>query len=80
MKEFEKDIEILEKIVQELDKGTLSLDLALSKFEQGVKLYKQCQKTLTKVEKKIKILTTELEDSTMANEADFSLITSDQNE
>ncbi|OHB98927.1 MAG: exodeoxyribonuclease VII small subunit, partial [Planctomycetes bacterium RIFCSPLOWO2_12_38_17] len=37
-------------------KGDLSLDEALSKYENGIKLYKQCVSMLEDAEKKIKIL------------------------
>lgn len=76
MKEFQSDIEKLEQIVQELEQGKLTLDLALSKFEMGVKLYKKCQKNLLQVDKKIKILTDQLQNV----EEDFTLITSEEHE
>lgn len=77
MKEFESDVKKLEKIIQDLELGSLSLDIALSKFEEGVKLYKNCHKTLSKVEKKIKILTSDLEncDNTLA---DFDITTTEK--
>ena len=46
----------LEAILEELESGDLDLDQALKKFEQGVKLSKECQKTLEDAELKIKIL------------------------
>ena len=46
----------LEAIVEELESGDLELDQALKKFEQGVKLSRECQKTLEDAELKIKIL------------------------
>ena len=46
----------LEKILEELESGDLELDQALKKFEQGVKLSRECQKTLEDAELKIKIL------------------------
>lgn len=59
---FEGDLLTLEKIVDELSSGELSLDASLKKFEEGVKMFKNCKKTLGKVEKKIKILTDELKE------------------
>ena len=38
------------------DSGELELDQALKKFEQGVKLSRECKKTLEETEMKIKIL------------------------
>ena len=46
----------LEAILEELESGELELDRALKKFEQGVKLSRECQKTLEDAELKIKIL------------------------
>ena len=49
-------MEELEKIVGELEKGDLNLDDSVSKFEEGIKISKQCNKTLEEAEKKITIL------------------------
>lgn len=54
---FEKDLEQLEKIVEELEEGGLSLDASLKKFEEGIKLSQRCEKALSSAEKKIEILT-----------------------
>ena len=53
---FENNIENLEKIVTELENGNLSLDESISKFEEGIKLSKKCNKILEDAEKKITIL------------------------
>ncbi len=55
-KNFEEQMEQLEKIVEELEKGDLSLADSVSKFEQGIKISKECNKTLEEAEKKITIL------------------------
>ena len=55
-KSFESQIENLEKIVAELENGELSLDESVSKFEEGIKISKECNKTLEEAEKKITIL------------------------
>lgn len=55
-KSFEKSIEALEKIVEELESGDLSLEASIKKFEEGVKLSKNCSKKLDETEKKISIL------------------------
>ena len=54
---FEKDLERLEQIVEALEGGGLSLDDALRRFEEGIKLARRCEKTLTDAERKIEILT-----------------------
>ena len=53
---FEKSMENLENIVTELEKGELNLDESISKFEEGIKISKQCNKILEDAEKKITIL------------------------
>lgn len=53
---FEKALEDLEKIVEKLEKGGLSLSESLSIFEKGVKLAKFLREELEKAEKKVKIL------------------------
>ncbi len=53
---FEENIEELEKIVTELEKGDLNLDDSIKKFEEGMKLSKKCNEMLEEAEKKITIL------------------------
>ena len=53
---FEKKIEALEKVVNDLEKGDMSLDESLIKFEEGMNLSKECNKMLEDAEKKITIL------------------------
>lgn len=53
---FEEQIEQLENIVKELEKGELSLENSVSKFEEGIKISKECNKMLEEAEKKITIL------------------------
>ncbi len=56
-KTFEDSIEELEKIVKKLETGDCPLDEAVKLFEQGVKISKDCHKTLNQAEQKIKLLT-----------------------
>ena len=53
---FEENMEKLEEIVTELEKGDLNLDSSISKFEEGIKISKECNKILDEAEKKITIL------------------------
>ena len=46
----------LERIVQELEGGDLSLETAIKKFEEGIKLTAFCSKKLDETEKKVSIL------------------------
>ena len=55
-KSFEEKMVDLEKIVTELEKGDLNLDDSVSKFEEGIKISKECNKILEEAEKKITIL------------------------
>ena len=55
-KNFEKALDELENIVQRLDENDLSLDEALSLFEEGIKLSRFCSQKLDSVEKKVEIL------------------------
>lgn len=53
---FEKDLEKLEQIVQELEKGDLTLEESLKQFEEGIRLARLCEKALAEAEKRIEIL------------------------
>ena len=48
--------EKLEKIVAELEKGKLSLDESLQKYEKGIKLASACAKKLNEAKRKIELL------------------------
>jgi len=61
--QFEKALEDLEKIVEAMESGELTLDQALKKYEEGVGLVRSCQSRLTETEKKIDILTRSLDGS-----------------
>ena len=54
---FEKILGELEGIVQQLEKGDLSLEQSLKQFEKGIGLARQCQNTLTQAEQKVASLT-----------------------
>ncbi|MDP2913783.1 MAG: exodeoxyribonuclease VII small subunit [Candidatus Omnitrophota bacterium] len=53
---FEEGLKKLEKIVGELEDGAISLDEALEKYEEGIRLSKQCAKRLEAAKKKVEIL------------------------
>ena len=59
---FEENLAALERIVQELESGKVSLDESLKKYEEGVKVYKNCRDLLQKAEKKITLLTDKLDE------------------
>lgn len=53
---FEEAMKKLEEIATELEKNDLDLDASVSKFEEGMKLSKQCSQMLEDAEKRISIL------------------------
>ena len=53
---FEDNMKKLEQIATELEKGDLDLDTSVAKFEEGMKLSKECSEMLEKAEKKITML------------------------
>ncbi len=55
-KSFEEALLQLEKIVNNLEKGELSLDESIEFFQKGVELSKYCSNRLDEIEKKITIL------------------------
>tara|TARA_Y100001949_G_C15878142_1_gene282567 strand:+ start:433 stop:666 length:234 start_codon:yes stop_codon:yes gene_type:complete len=56
---FEKALKDLEKIVEDLESGDLSLEESLKSFEKGIKLTRQCQGELEKAELKVQKLVEE---------------------
>lgn len=58
-KSFEEMIDELENIVKSLEKDNLNLDESISKFENGMKLAKDCNKKIEEAEKRITILLNE---------------------
>lgn len=64
---FEQSLAELERIVDTMEQGDLSLDEALSHFERGVKLAKESQRTLEQAEQKVKILLNEQDNSQLAD-------------
>ena len=54
--DFEKSLERLETIVDEMEGGELALEEMIKHFEEGSKLVTLCSKKLTEVEQKIEKL------------------------
>ena len=76
-KSFEEQMENLEKIVAELENGNLNLDESVNKFEEGIKISKECNKILEEAEKKITIL---LEENGEIKEENFQKQENDEKE
>ncbi|HTY45188.1 MAG TPA: exodeoxyribonuclease VII small subunit [Patescibacteria group bacterium] len=53
---FEEALKKLEKIVEDLEKGDLSLDEALKKYQEGIELSRSCAQKLESAKKKIELL------------------------
>ncbi len=53
---FEDAMKKLEEITAQLEKGDLSLDESVKKFEEGINLSKECNKILEDSERRINIL------------------------
>lgn len=53
---FEEALKKLDEIIEELEKGELSLEETISKFEEGIKLCKLCREKIDKAEMKIEKL------------------------
>ena len=56
LRDFEKSLQNLEKIVSNMESGELGLDESLEQFEKGIKLAKNCQDTLANAELRVEQL------------------------
>ena len=72
--DLEKALTDLEKIVEELESGDLPLEKAMKKFEEGIKLTRDCQAALKDAEQKVEIL---LKSAGGENLEDFEIDDSD---
>ena len=57
---FEDALKALERVVEELEKGDLTLDEMLKKLEEGIRLFKICREKLEKAEARIEELSGEI--------------------
>ena len=56
LKDFEKSLQHLEKIVSKMESGELGLEESLEQFEKGINLAKNCQDTLVNAELRVEQL------------------------
>ncbi len=54
--DFEKALQELEDLVENMEGGDLSLEDSMKQFERGVALTRSCQKALADAEQKVQIL------------------------
>ncbi len=53
---FEDDLKRLQKIVEELSAGKLTLGESLKKYEEGIKLAQSCSQVLEEAQHKVELL------------------------
>ncbi|MDH3218365.1 MAG: exodeoxyribonuclease VII small subunit [Gammaproteobacteria bacterium] len=56
LRDFEKSLQHLEKIVSSMESGEMGLEESLAQFEKGIKLAKSCQDTLANAEMRVEQL------------------------
>ncbi|MCY3627267.1 MAG: exodeoxyribonuclease VII small subunit [Gammaproteobacteria bacterium] len=57
---FEENMQMLEKLVKEMESGDLTLEQSLEAFEKGVKIVRKCQESLTQAEVRVNKLMQEM--------------------
>lgn len=55
-KSLEKTLEQLNNLLSNLEKGDISLEASFALYQEGMKLLKQCNESIDKVEKQLMIL------------------------
>lgn len=53
---FEEDLKKLQKIVEELSSGKITLGESLKKYEEGVKIAQSCSLALSAAQRKVELL------------------------
>ena len=53
---FEEDLKKLQKIVEELSSGKITLGESLKKYEEGVKIAQACSLALAEAQRKVELL------------------------
>ena len=53
---FEEDLKKLQKIVEELSGGKITLGESLKKYDEGVKIAQSCSATLAEAQRKVELL------------------------
>ena len=54
--DFEKAVSELEALVEQMERGDLTLEESLTKFERGIALVRSCQTALQQAEQKVQTL------------------------
>jgi len=53
---FEEDLKKLQKIVEDLAGGKITLGESLKKYEEGIKIAQSCSQTLADAQRKVELL------------------------
>ena len=56
LKNFETKLSEPEQLVENLESGELDLEDALTQFEKGIKMTRECQTALASAEQRVKVL------------------------
>lgn len=54
--DFEHSLDALEKLVEKMEHGDMSLEESLAAYESGVGLYRRCQTALEQAELRVRLL------------------------
>ena len=77
-KDFERSMQELEALVDQLEQGDLTLEQSLAAFERGINLTRTCQQALDTAEQRVRILT-ERSETSEPEQYPNDVITSDAN-
>ena len=59
--DFEQSLDALEHLVEQMERGEMSLEESLAAYERGVGLYRRCQTALEQAELRVRLLSDPLE-------------------
>lgn len=54
--DFETSLQALEALVGQMERGEMSLEQSLAAYEEGIRLFRHCQKALEQAELRVKLL------------------------
>ena len=54
--DFEQSLDALEQLVEQMERGEMSLEESLAAYERGVGLYRKCQTALEQAELRVRLL------------------------
>lgn len=62
--DFEASLDALERLVEQMETGELTLEQSLAAYERGVGLYRRCQAALEQAELRVRLLSDPADPST----------------